>query len=80
MITPEQFLNIAKDVKADKAFRLAIIENGYTEGKPRVIFDGETKQTAKRYPYLGSYVPAAGDRILLAKIAGSFIILGKVVI
>ena len=78
MITPEQFLNITKDVKTNKSFRLAIIENGYTEGKPRVIFDGETKQTAKRYPYLGSYTPIAGDRILMAYVSGSYIILGKI--
>ena len=78
MITPEQFLNITKNKKTDKPFRLAIVENGYTEGKPRVIFDGETKPTAKRYPYLESYTPFANDRILMAYVSGSYIILGKI--
>jgi hypothetical protein len=78
MITPGQFLNITKDVKTNKSFRLAIIENGYTEGKPRVIFDGETKPTAKRYPYLESYIPTSGDRILMVYVGGSYVILGKI--
>lgn len=79
MITPEQFLNITKNDNSIKPFKLAVVADGYAEGKARVIFDGETKPTAKRYPYLDSYVPMSGDRVLMAFVGGSYVILGKVV-
>ncbi|GMA55482.1 hypothetical protein GCM10025857_68390 [Alicyclobacillus contaminans] len=43
--------------------------------------DGDTSQTpAGPYPYLASYTPAAGDRVLLARVgvSGKFVIQGKV--
>jgi hypothetical protein len=78
MITPEEFLNITKNNKTDKVFKLATIAEGYTDGKPRVIFDGESKQTAKKYAYLDSYKPVSGDRVLMAYVSGSYVILGKI--
>lgn len=45
----------------------------------RVQIDGEDAGTTKSYTRLSSYSPAVGDRVLIAQIAGSYVILGKVV-
>lgn len=51
----------------------------YTAGAgATLIFDGQTTATTKRYKRLASYTPAAGDRVLVAKISGSYVILGKI--
>jgi len=42
-------------------------------------FDGETAPSAKKYKRLSSYTPAVGDRVLMAEIAGTYVILGKIV-
>ena len=40
--------------------------------------DDEETATTKRYKRLSSYTPAAGDRVLIVKISGTYVILGKV--
>ena len=51
----------------------------YTSGQgATVIIDGETSATTKRYKVLGSYTPAVGDRVLIAEVGGSYVILGKI--
>ena len=50
----------------------------YTTAGVALIFDGQTTATTKRYKRLASYTPAAGDRVLVAKISGSYVILGKI--
>jgi hypothetical protein len=79
MITPEQFLRITKNEKAASAFLLGTVDAAYVSGRPKIIFDGETVVSGKAYPYLTSYAPAASDRVLLARVGGSFVVLGKVV-
>ena len=49
-----------------------------TEGL-QIIIDGEDEPTTKKYHYLASYVPAAGDRILIEEIGDSYVVLGKVI-
>ena len=44
----------------------------------RVQIDGEDSTTTKKYSYLASYVPAAGDRVLIEEIGGSYVIIGKI--
>ncbi|GMA52075.1 hypothetical protein GCM10025857_68110 [Alicyclobacillus contaminans] len=64
-------------------FVLGTIDPSYSgSGRPKVVVDGDTSQTpAGPYPYLASYTPAAGDRVLLARVgvSGKFVIQGKVV-
>ena len=50
-----------------------------TSGGVSVQFDGETTPSTKKYKRLSSYTPAVGDRVLMAEIAGTYVILGKVV-
>ena len=49
-----------------------------TEGL-QIIIDGEEDATEKKYHYLASYVPAAGDRVLIEEIGDSYVVIGKVI-
>lgn len=44
----------------------------------RLRFDGESSASSKYYKRLGTYTPASGDRVLLARVSGTYVILGKV--
>lgn len=79
MITEEDFLKITQGKEKETVFRLGKIDPAYSTGRPSIVFDGETTATTKQYPYLSPYAPTAGDRVLLAKVAGSYLILGKVI-
>lgn len=77
-----EFVGImSKTGKSDKkpVFRLGAIPGSYASGRPAIIFDGETEPTARTYPYLSSYTPAAGNRVLIAMVGNSGVILGRVV-
>lgn len=43
-----------------------------------VQIDGESSATTKKYTYLSSYTPAINDRVLIAEVGGSYVILGKI--
>lgn len=58
---------------------LATIDNNYTSGRPMVLMDDDTSNTPiGPFPVITSYTPAAGDRVLMAKVGvrGKYIILG----
>lgn len=61
------------------AFRLGTIPAGYVSGRPPIRFDGESAATARTWPYLASYTPAANDRVLVAVVGRAGVVLGKVV-
>lgn len=54
---------------------LALDENSGVQIK----LDGEEDGTAKKYSYLASYIPAAGDRVLIEEISGSYVVIGKII-
>lgn len=78
MITAEELLKITKQEKQQEVFRLGKIDPAYTTGRPKIVFDGETTASGKQYPYLSNYSPAANDRVILAAVSGSYVILGKI--
>ncbi len=45
----------------------------------QIVIDGEDEPTTKKYHYLASYVPAAGDRVLIEEIGDSYVVIGKVI-
>ena len=45
----------------------------------QITIDGEDEATEKKYHYLASYVPAAGDRVLIEEIGDSYVVIGKVI-
>ena len=57
--------------------RLATVTS--TSGGISVQFDGEPAPSAKNYKCLANYSPAVNDRVLLIKVSGTYVILGKVV-
>lgn len=79
MIQAEDFLKITQGKEKETVFRLGKIDPLYSTGRPSIVFDGETTATTKQYPYLSPYAPTAGDRVLLARVAGSYVIIGKVI-
>lgn len=62
----------------DKAYRMAVVDS-VTGNRPYIRFYGETTASQKPYKYLSSYTPVAGDKVLLARVAKTYVILGKVV-
>lgn len=65
MITPEEFVQIFKNPNETKLIRFGKIDPAHISGRPRLIFDGESIVTVKRYNYLSSYNPKAGDRVFV---------------
>ena len=72
MIEAQELIEMMKG-KEKNSFRLGTIING------KVQFDGEDTPSQKTYKRLGSYTITDGDRVLLARLSGSYIILGKVI-
>ena len=58
--------------------RLATVVNYNSSSGSTLRFDGESADTIKRYKRLYSYSGAAGHRVLVAKVSGTYIILGRV--
>jgi hypothetical protein len=79
MIKPAEFLRITKGDPPKAPYRLGKIDPVYSTGRPAIVFDGEATASEKQYPYLSSYTPTANDRVLLLKVSGSYIVLGKVI-
>jgi hypothetical protein len=51
-----------------------------SSGAPMITFDGETTASQKLYKRLASYSsPEVNDRVLLLKMSGTYIIMGKVI-
>lgn len=70
--------NAERNGSADKPFRLGTIDPAYTgTGNPKIIFDGETEPSGKGYPY-ASYTPQPGDRVVLAPVGNTYVILGAI--
>lgn len=63
--------------RAEPLLYLATI-GAVTSSGVTLIFDGQTTATAKSYKRLASYSPSAGDRVLVAKMSGSYVALGKI--
>ena len=77
MITPEEFLKVVNPKKDEKVFRLGTIPADYAGGDPKVILDGETIAANITYKCI-SYAPTAGERVLLAMVGKSWVVLGGV--
>ena len=73
MIDVEEFVSIIDKKEDKKVFKLGTIVDG------KVQFDGEDTPSEKNYTRLNSYTITMGDRVLLAVVGGTYVILGKVV-
>lgn len=53
----------------------------YVSGKGwTLVLDGQTAASAKNYKRLDGATLSAGDRVLVAKLSGTFVILGKITV
>jgi hypothetical protein len=61
-----------------RPLRLGTIDPAYTSGLPRITFDGETILSGRGYPWASPYRPVANDRVVLAPVGRSYLILGGI--
>jgi len=77
-MTPEQFIKLLPSNQQGVAFLIGTIPADYTAGRPTITFDGESAASVRTYPYLSSYTPTAEDRVLIAVVGHSGVVLGKI--
>lgn len=61
------------------SFVLGTVDSLFPDGSAKIKFDGETTTSQKKYKRLASYTPAAGHRVMLAVVSGTYVILGRVI-
>ena len=62
----------------DRPVKLGTVDQYYTAGLARVLFDGEPVMSLKGYAWDSAYTPVAGDRVYLIPVGQSYIISGKI--
>lgn len=77
MITAEELIQIAKP-NQQNPFKLATVVGLFDNGTAKIQFDGETEPSEKEYAYFSSYRPVVGDRVLLAKVGGTYVIMNSI--
>ncbi|WP_143318930.1 hypothetical protein [Clostridium sp. HBUAS56010] len=76
---PGEQLDELKEIFAPEVgYRMAVVDS-IMGGRPYIRFYGEDVSSQKPYKYLHSYTPAKGDKVLVARVGKSYVILGKVV-
>lgn len=83
MLEPNEFYQLLEEFYASKqrvspTFRLGTIDSAYTTGLPKVLLDGDETITIKQFSHLRNYTPTAGDRVMLALVGNTYIILGRI--
>lgn len=61
-----------------ETFKLGTVTALFANGTAKIRFDGEEEASEKQYSYLASYKPGVNDRVVLSVVAGTYIILGKI--
>ena len=77
MITAEELVSMTEQ-EQQEPFKLATVVELFEIGTAKVQFDGEEEPSQKEYSYLASYTPVVGDRVLLASVAGTYVIMDKI--
>ena len=68
----------AVQLTADPVYaRFGTVDAAYTTGDPQITVDGDAGLTGP-YRHLGSYTPAAGDRVVLVPVGAGYVVAGKV--
>lgn len=81
MIDKIEFRGLIKDIVHEEIgdrnrFKIGTIAS--VDGKPTIRFAGEIQPSEKGYSYLGSYTPVVGDRVLLARVKSTYVILDRI--
>ncbi|AGY48193.1 hypothetical protein Riggi_31 [Bacillus phage Riggi] len=76
----QEFVSIVNELIDKKqkkgAYKIGKIPDNHTSGDPQILFDGEQTPSGKTYKCLSSYYPIAGDRVLLARVSNTYVVLG----
>ncbi len=73
-----EFLQYASGEGKSSSFKLGMVTELFNNGAAKVKFDGEDTASEKQYAYLAGYKPAVNDRVLLAIVSGTYVILDKI--
>lgn len=81
MINSRQFKEIIRDIIHEEIgtgnnYKIGTVAN--VNGKPTIRFAGEDQPSQKKYSFLDSYTPVEGDRVLLANVSGTYVVIGKI--
>lgn len=79
MINSLDFTEIIRNIVQDElrnqgGYKIGTVAS--TDGKPTILFAGESQPSQKQYSFLSSYTPKVGDRVLLAKLKGTYVVMG----
>lgn len=77
MITTDEMLEVMQQ-EEQNIFKLGKVVGFWPNGTAKIQFDGEDGPSDKEYAYLASAKIYNGDRVLVAKVAKTYIILGVV--
>lgn len=81
MINTEEFRDLIRDIVREELgnrsrFKIGTVAS--SDGRPTIIFAGENEPSEKQYSYLAGYTPFEGDRVLLARMGSTYVVLGKI--
>jgi hypothetical protein len=72
------FVDASPKSSAQKPNKIGVIDPSYGgSGRPKITFEGESTMSAKAYPYVDSYKPHAGDRVVLCPVGTGYLIVGS---
>jgi hypothetical protein len=68
----------ALEIRADNTLpaQTGVVSPSYTSGNPMVTVGSDTSATGP-YEHLASYSPAAGDPVVLVRVGGTWVVIGK---
>ncbi len=58
--------------------KLGKVVDLFNDGKPKILFDGESVPSNKKYKELEGVTLNVNDRVMLVAISGTYIIVGKI--
>lgn len=60
-----RFVEAFRSEPSKNTIRFATIDLAYSEGNPKVTFDGEANLSTKTFPHLASFTPLGGERVMV---------------
>lgn len=66
-----------KNTKQEEITKWAKVTSFFSDGCPKITFDGEEEESNKKYSYLYTYKPSINDKVLLIKTNATYIIIGN---
>lgn len=72
-------MNLSEELRRQQTeMKLGSVTGLNNDGTAIIRFDEDTAASGKNYSYLNSYIPKQGDRVLLAPMGNTYIILGAI--